>query len=263
MPDIKPLPDDAEPLGIDAAHPAQPSSPATPPVTRPATPAPAPGATESPLGPKLLDAFDDDADFSKDPEVEAARKGKPASASPSKPRSKPTTDAAEIAEPAEPFITPALGPAKLWLIVGGVLLLGATIASSVHATRPFVAALLTIYNGLLHTATGLGAVVVAATLARKQIGPWDLGAARMLAAVSAFLLVFNLNIQLVGDAKWEETILASLAYLAVIGLTFRQTREVHATLVISHFLLWIIIQLGSQLAVWSAANPVPASPAAG
>lgn len=260
MPDIKPLPDDAEPFGIDAAHPAKPpaSSPATPPSAKPASSTPAPGATESQLGPKLLDAFDDDADFSKDPEVEAARTGKPV-AKP-KPASSGATDAAE---PADPFITPALGPAKLWLILGAVLLLGATIASSVHGSRPFVAALLTIYNALLHTATGLGAVVVAATLARKQIGPWDLGAARMFAAVTAFLLVFNLNIQLVGDAKWEETILASLAYLAVVGLTFRQTREVHATLVISHFFLWLIIQLGSQLAVWSAANPVPNAPAAG
>ena len=262
MPDIKPLPDDAEPFGIDAAHQARPSPPATPPEIKPASPAP--GATESQLGPKLLDAFDDDADFSKDPEVEAARKGKPAPPFPSNPRSKPaSTAAAEIAEPAEPFITPALGPAKLWLILGGVLLLGAVIASSVHGSRPFVAALLTVYNGLLHTATGLGAVVVAATLARKPIGPWDLGAARMLAAVSAFLLIFNLNIQLVGSGKWEETILASLAYLGVIGLTFRQTREAHLTLVISHFFLWLIIQLGSQLAVWSAANPIPAAPAAG
>lgn len=255
MPDIKPLPDDAEPIGIDAAHVVQPAAPAP---AAPATPKPAPGATESQLGPKLLDAFDDDADFSTDPEVEAARKGKPA------PRLKPAkSEAAEAAEPAEPFITPALGPANLWLILGGVLLLGATIASSVHGARPFIAALLTIYNGLLHTATGLGAIVVAATLARKQIGPWDLGAARMLGAVSAFLLVFNLDIQLVGSGKWEETILAALAYLAVVGLTFRQTREVHATLVISHFLLWLIIQLGSQLAVWSAANPVPTPPAAG
>lgn len=253
MPDIKPLPDDAEPLGIDAAH-----QPAPHPASPNSKPAPAPGATESQLGPKLLDAFDDDADFSKDPEVEAARTGKHASKlRPARPGS------VDVSEPAEPFITPALGPAKLWFILGGVLILGATIASGVHAARPFLAAPLTIYNALLHTATGLGAVVVAATLARKQIGPWDLGAARMLAAVSAFLLIFNLNIQLVGDGKWEETILASLAYLAVIGLTFRQTREVHATLVISHFFLWLIIQLGSQLAVWSAANPGPASPAAG
>ena len=257
MPDIKPLPDDAEPIGIDAARAAQPasSSPSGGQASNPA--APAPGATDSQLGPKLLDAFDDDADFSKDLEVEAARKGKPASSS----RPKPVQpDATDDAPQAEPFITPALGPAKLWLILGGLLLLAATIASSVHAPRPFVSALLTVYNALLHTATGVGAIVVAATLARKPIGPWDLGAARMLAAVAAFLLLFNLNIQLVGNAKWEETILAALAYLGVVGLTFRQTREVHAILVISHFFLWLIIQLGSQLAVWSAANPAPATP---
>lgn len=263
MPDIKPLPDDAEPLDIDPSHAAQSSTPA------PKTSAPAPGAAESQLGPKLLDAFDDDADFSKDPEVDAARSKRTPDA-PFKPTlmSKLTSkagkpDPAADAEPAEPFITPALGPAKLWLVLGAVLLVGAVVASSIHAARPFVAALLTIYNALLHTATGVGAIVVAATLARKQIGPLDLGAARMFAAVAAFLLVFNLNIQLVGTAKWEETILASLAYLGVLGLTFRQTREVHATLVISHFFLWLIIQLGSQLAVWSAANPVPAAPAAG
>lgn len=249
MPDIKPLPDDAEPIGIDAAHAGLPPATSTSgaPASKPV--APAPGATDSQLGPKLLDAFDDDADFSKDPEVEAADKGKPSKA--------------EVMPPPEPldvFVTPALGPAKLWLIFGGVLLLGATIASSVHASRSFLSAILTIYNGLLHTATGVGAIVVAATLARKQIGAWDLGAARMLAAVAAFLLIFNLNIQLVGDGKWEETILAALAYLGVVGLTFRQTREVHLTLVISHFFLWLVIQLGSQLAVWSAANPAPAKP---
>lgn len=263
MADIKPLPDDAEPIHIDPAHAAQPPTH----TTKSPAPAPAPGATDSQLGPKLLDAFDDDADFSKDPEVDAAHKRTPDA--PSKPKlmsrfmSKPggSVPAADT-EPAEPFITPALGPAKLWLVLGAVLLVGAVVASSVHAARPFVAALLTIYNALLHTATGVGAIVVAATLARKQIGPWDLGAARMFAAVAAFLLVFNLNIQLVGTAKWEETILASLAYLGVLGLTFRQTREVHATLVISHFFLWLIIQLGSQLAVWSAANPIaPTAPA--
>lgn len=250
MANINPLPDDAEPLGVDAGQPDIPPSPAAN-----SSRAPAPGATESTLGPKLLDAFDDDADFSKDPEVEAARKGKPANA----PKSDPDPDI----EPREPFVMPALGPAKLWMVLGGVLLIGATISSSVHGARPFISAVLTIYNGLLHTATGVGAIVIAATLARRQIGPWDLGAARMLTAVSAFLLVFNLNIQLVGTGKWEETILASLAYLGVIGITFRQTRDVHATLVISHFFLWLVIQLGSQLAVWSAANPAPAVPTGG
>ncbi|MCC6969647.1 MAG: hypothetical protein IT434_05440 [Phycisphaerales bacterium] len=257
MPDIKPLPDDAEPIGIDAAHPPQPTTSSPTGGQTPKPVAPAPGATDSQLGPKLLDAFDDDADFSKDPEVEAARKGKPAA--PSRPRPVQPDAPADATQP-DPFITPALGPAKFWLILGGMLLLAATIASSVHASRPFVSALLTVYNGLLHTATGVGAIVVAATLARKPIGPWDLGAARMLAAVAAFLVLFNLNIQLVGNAKWEETILAALAYLGVVGLTFRQTREVHLTLVISHFFLWLIIQLGSQLAVWSAANPAPATP---
>jgi hypothetical protein len=250
MADIKPLPDDAEPLGVDAKPPIIPPGLAARPSNTPA-----PGATESTLGPKLLDAFDDDADFSQDPEVEAACKGNPAKA--------PKRDPDPEIQPQEPFVRPALGPAKLWLVLGGVLLIGATISSSVHGARPFISAVLTIYNGLLHTATGVGAIVIASTLARRPIGPWDLGAARMLAAVSAFLLVFNLNIQLVGTGKWEETILASLAYLGVIGITFRQTREVHATLVISHFFLWLIIQLGSQLAVWSAANPAPTTPTGG
>lgn len=245
MPDIKPLPDDAEPIGVD--QPATPIAPATPSSAAGSRATPTPGATESELGPKLLDAFDDDADFSKDPEVEAATKG-----GGRKRESKPATHDAD-----DSFIKAGLGSAKLMGAIGGAFLLGATIASGLNGTRWLVSSVLTIYNGLLHTATGLGAVVLAATLARKPIGAWDLGAARMLAAVGAFLLIFNLNITLIGEGKWEESILAAGAYVGLIAITFRLSREVLATLVLSHFFLWLIIQLGSSLAVWSNANPAP------
>lgn len=232
---------------IDADRPVTPPVVAPPGVPGGAVPSPAsrPLTLPSPPGYKgaLLDDFDEDADFSRDPEVERALKGvRGAIAGQARPG-----DTREV------FIKPGFGAPQAWWIVGAVLLVGAVIAAAVNNTpHPVVAPLLVLYSAFLHTGTGLVALAVASVLVHRRLGPLTLPGARMFVAVTAFLLVLNLRITLLGapELLWEEWTLSSLAYVAAVAGLFRLWGRALGYVVCSHFLLWVIVQIGMELSVW-------------
>jgi len=242
--DLEPLP---EPETKPEPEKPVPTLPAARPVASPPEPAPPhkPGLLGKLGG--MLEGFDDDADFERDPEVERALgKG---------PKPVPIVPAAE-APSRPPLISPELGPANLWVGAGAVLLLGAVIGAAVFEDhRPVVASLLTVYNAALHTCTGVLALGATAMLLRRPLGAIEQGAARMFASVCAFLVLANLRIDLIGTTAWEELALGTLAYGAVLAMAFRLWRRPLMYVVCTHFFLWMAVQIGMQLSAWMATKP--------
>jgi hypothetical protein len=232
-----------EPYSIDP-DPAD-GAPAPLPPVRPLADVPAPVQPKGKIeAPKLLDGFEEDADFDKDPELDRVVLGKP------------VTLAEPPAKPAlEDFVLPGLGNAKVWAVVGVVLLVAAMIATGMQtapsAQQRLLRVLLVLYNTLLHTGTGVVAVFIAATLLTKRLGPFELAASRMFAAVGAFALVMSLRLSLFG-IQWLDNvvvlILASGGYVLLVASTFNLWKKHPLAYVIgSHFFLWLIVAIGMLL----------------
>lgn len=201
--------------------------------------------------PGLMEGFEENADFTKDPELERVVAGKPLTGAvmPSVP-----------VEPPRPDLVRATWAWEhvFWAVGGSVLLVAAMVASGINVApagaakdvtsgQRVLSVLLTLYTTLLHTGTGVAAVFVAAHLQRKRLGRVEVAAARMLAAVAAFVLLFNLNMTLT-TGKFEETVAGALVYLAIVALTFRLfTRDAIMFVVGAHFLLWLIVSVGMEL----------------
>jgi hypothetical protein len=100
------------------------------------------------------------------------------------------------------------------------------------------------------------AVLVGAKVLERKFGSFELAAARMLAAMGAFLLVLNLRIDFLTTANREEWVLAVGAYVLVVWSTFRFSRAELLIVTGAHFSLWLIVELGMQLTRWTASAPV-------
>jgi hypothetical protein len=197
----------------------------------------------------LLEDFDEDADFDHDPEVSTALE------SPAGKKQKRLE--AEVV--AASFVRPGMGPWRVWAAIGSIELIAALIFAAVKysANHPVAHALLVIYDGMLHTGTGVVAVLVGAKVVEERFGSFELAAARMLAAMGALLLVLNLRIPLT-STNFEEWALAVAAYVAVVWATFRFSRAELLVVTGAHFGLWLIVQLGMMLTRWTASAPAPA-----
>jgi hypothetical protein len=122
--------------------------------------------------------------------------------------------------------------------------------------------LLTIYNTLIHTGTGVCAVYVASRLLENRFGNAELAAGRMFAAVAALLLVANLGIPIFGPS-WPRAselalfLLAIGVYLAMVAWTFALWDRSRLFFVVGfHALFWLIVQLGMGLQSLIASAPV-------
>ncbi len=196
----------------------------------------------------LLDDFDEDADFSTDPEVERATGKAPAS--------KPAAAATQESGPT--FVRP---PGRIdtqsIAIAAGVLTLSAVIAAALTAParvrQGFPDAVLTLYLTLLHTATGVGALLLAAALRGERLGDVVLATARMGVAVAAFQLIFHLDIPVAG--RTDETLLAMLAYAGLLMIQFRFDRERLVLVAGVHAAQWLAIYLVTVLWGWAQAAP--------
>jgi hypothetical protein len=197
----------------------------------------------------VLAGFEEDADFTADPEVERVAAGKP------------EQPVRVVADPPE-LIKPGLGGARVWGVVGAVLAVGALVATGVNAGDHHVARiLLALYSVALHAGTGVVAVYVAAVLTERRVTRVELVAARMLTAVAAFSLVFHLRIDPFGESfktgKLEETLLGAAVYLGVVAGLFRFQRFPFLYVVGSHFGLWLVVQLGMELSRFVAGGAKP------
>jgi hypothetical protein len=222
-------------------------------------PLPPPASPVSPKGkivaPELLSGFEEDADFDKDPELERVIMGK--AVKPAEPVQPPD-------QPREDFVQPGLGNAKVWAIVGVVLLVAAMIATGAQGQispgQRLLRVLLTLYGTLVHTGTGVVAVFVAARLLGKQLGNFELAAARMFAAVGAFALMISLQFSLSGVVWLDHLvvlILAAGSYVLLVASTFNLwNRDPLGYVIGSHFFLWLIVAVGMLLS--QAIKPLPA-----
>ncbi len=210
--------------------------------------------------PALLEGFEDDADFTKDPEVEAVLKGKPVGAA---------APAVTPEDPGSIFVIPGLGDERVWGLVGAALLLATLIAVGINTgagtTRTVASVALMLYKVLIHTGTGVVAVWIAAVLSEKRFGRLELGAARMFAAVAAMALFFSVRIAFFGTSDFERnlwsTLFGAAAYLGLVAGLFRIWGRPLMYVVGSHLGLWLLVQVGLLLAAYVSA--VPAPPAAG
>lgn len=192
--------------------------------------------------PGLLEEFDEDADFDRDPELERKVKGE-------------LPPPAEVAGPIDDrpiFVKAGWDDPKIMAGFGGGLTLAAVIAASITApegARWWLWSLLTLYGTALQTGTGIVAVILTAVFTERAVGRYPQAAARMLVAVAAFQLAFHINI--LSQGKTEEILLASLCYVGVVAATFRLKRDPLIIVCGCHFGLWLLTWIGmwlSQLA---------------
>jgi hypothetical protein len=247
--------DAKDPYEIEPEKSGEGAAPAERPAGEPPADRPPPGKAHMDA-PRLLDDFEEDADFDRDPELERVITGKTGK---EERRRAPDDERPE-------FGRPIGGEAMHWAIAGGILLLAALVAAGVNAPdKTFLRIALALYMTLLHAGTGVVAVFVAALLLRSRVGSPELAAARMFTAVAAFMLVWNLKINIFGEG-WghlviEELVLATLAYVAIVAVTFRLFKWLPLAYVIgTHFVLWLVVQVGMELS--SAVGRAPARPEA-
>ncbi len=200
----------------------------------------------------LLSGFEEDADFSDDPEVERAISGDDG-----KKNKDEGHDGGDEKDKAEVYIKPGWDGLKVLLIVGGVALLIAVVASGVNASDHWLAKSgLTLYNVLLHTGTGVAALGIAAFFDQKRLGQLDVAAGRMFVAVSAFAMVFRLRF--LGGTGLDSTAFAFIEYpiylligaglyAAILFGLFRFDRHRFAIVAGVHFVLWILVYIGMML----------------
>ena len=195
--------------------------------------------------PGLLDDFPVDADFDDDPEMNRVITGQ--------------TEASEVeAEPAatepdtrEEFVKTGWDNPVLLLILGGIGLLSALIATGVTAPEGSGAGaiaklvILTLYFTALHTGTGLVAVMLGAFFTESRFSRAELAAARIFLCVAIFEFISHLNVPIPG--RFDELLLGALAYMLVLWGTFRLGRTSLAILAGSHFILWLIVYIGNML----------------
>lgn len=192
--------------------------------------------------PGLIDDFDEDADFDDDPEVERVVRGIPvgSSAKASEERGssvfKPTGE--------------ALCASTAWKtpgIIGVIITLVAAVLAGVYAAHTeWAYVLITIYNAALHTATGLGALVLSAFLLGRRVGSFEGATARMLLAVSLYLAVYSLKIPLI-PGKFEEVVLAAGAYFGGLVVAFRVAPKDAVVIGAAHFGVAMALVLGGML----------------
>lgn len=200
----------------------------------------------------LLEGFEEDADFDKDPELEAKITGKPIGAV-SLPSGPPRPE----------FVVPGFGQPSHWAIVGCVLVVGALVATAVNApNHTFLRILLTLYTAIVNTGTGMVALYLSARLLEHRFGSIEVAASRMLVCVGLFTLLFHLRISVFGP-DWPSlnnslvVLIAMSAYVLSVAACFKLwDRQKLGFVVGFHAILWMIVQVGMQLASFVDAAPV-------
>jgi hypothetical protein len=148
---------------------------------------------------------------------------------------------------------------QILLISGGVVLMGAAIVSAITASsRPIAHAVATMYDGVLHTGTGLGALAFVGVVEARPLGRLDLAAGRMLVAVA--VLLFAANLELGVPTQVVEAVLGVVLYGVVIAATLREPPRVLATLMGAHAVFWLVLWIALMLYSWTRPVVVVASP---
>lgn len=242
---------DVEPEQPDATAPPASSSMGSAGPSKPGSVAP--NARLNASG--LLDDFDEDADFS-DPGAPAASAGRarPARAEPAAGWPPIVTDAS---------LVPVLGSVRALGVIGGVMLVLAVVTTAIATSsgRPLIPPLIALYEGVVHTGTGVVAVLIAARFAERRVNRVELIACRMLVLVAVFLAIKNSSIPI--PMRVEEHLLAAGAYYLGVMILFRLPRFETGLIAGAHFCLWVLMMIGSIMYQVDTAAPAALPSAAG
>lgn len=186
----------------------------------------------------LLEGFDEDADFERDPEVERALGG-----------DRPTPHAAaplgehRRAHPDRWLVNSGWPSTGTSLIAGLVLNIGATLAAGLIAGERWgLAMLATFFACWIHAGTGVLAALTAAAFSERGLNHPERVMARMLVASSGFHLVMLLRLPT--PTHLVEFLLAAGTYVILVVGQFRLPRYETSLLLISHFGLWAVVEMG-------------------
>ncbi|MFG0284383.1 MAG: hypothetical protein ACF8R7_08170 [Phycisphaerales bacterium JB039] len=201
--------------------------------------------------PGLLEDFDEDADFSVDPEVDAAilagAEARPAEPAPK--RSEPPRTG-------PPLVQAGKTPDRVWLAIAGVLLLVAITETLIWApgARPARVGL-TIYGAIVNTGLGLAAIYLAGRLLERPLGAFERAGARVALAACLAQVGTQLQLTLIGtvDNRIEELAIAAAAYALALWALFRWDARTLGVVLGLHFLGWLAIQTGASLQSCAAA----------
>lgn len=167
------------------------------------------------------------------------------------------------------FVTTGRGSAQVLATCGVFIALAALIIAGISARQwgawvVLGSVGLTLYNIAIHTCTGVVAVIAAAKLSEEKFSRLELAAARMFVAVGLFYAMSSLSLPipvafLANLLVWAA---ALAAYFFTVWFFFKKDRFGAALIALAHFLMWLLLQLGTSLAAWvasgQAAKVVPA-----
>ncbi len=188
----------------------------------------------------LLSGFDEDADFSEDPEVEEAL------AHGGRSRRADRSHEAEQADPSRWLVRPGFPSARICMVTAAILTIGAVVFGVINAPqRAWLAGVFTLYETLLAGLLGLFALASAAYFSERRLNEVPLGLARILVPTSCAMLILRLNIPI--PTRSDEALLAGAAYYLLAMLCFRLPRFETRILALSHFLLWLFVRIGIEL----------------
>jgi len=155
------------------------------------------------------------------------------------------------------FVVPGKLTPKTLGIAGAVLTVAAMVAAGIFGpNQTFLlvvgGVLLTLYTIAVNTATGVAAVAVAARLNSQPFGALNYALARMFAAFALFQAVMRARPSL-GYSLLTTGIpfvVGAALYFGAIMILFKKDRRTTAVIAIAHFILWVLLQLGGELARW-------------
>lgn len=168
----------------------------------------------------------------------------------------------EAARAVDEFVRPGGPSPKALAIAGAVLTVGAMVAAGIASPAGaggllvVALVLLAAYNTIVHACTGTAAVALAAKLSGERFTLGELPLARMFVAYAAFELCRNIPVP-IGVRLLEFVVawgLGVAAYLGAVWWLFRRDRDTTLLIAGCHAGIWLVLQVGLELARWAAAS---------
>lgn len=156
----------------------------------------------------------------------------------------------------QPLLDPRLKNSNFYFGLAGVLTVIAAWIGAANVTDPnqsqLAVVVSTVYNTLLHAATGLVAAWGWSRIEARPLGAWRDVFARMSVAVASAWLFFNMQLGL--DIKLEEPLLGIGSYLCVLIVLMRWTPKRAIRVACVHFALILVVFLAMVLHVWASSG---------
>gem|GEM_PF-4874071 len=146
------------------------------------------------------------------------------------------------------FVTPGFGSVRTIGIAAGIVAVLAVLMSvftGLASAWPWIL-VQTAFHILLHTATGVLSLMIAAQLSERPFGGLTLAFVRMGLAVASLTFFASLNLGLT-STKFEEVTLGIAAYLSVTMLLFRRPLIELSFVWASHSVLWVLLFVASWI----------------